>query len=171
MLTCWDVSAGRLVDEENRIREQIRDQGFAIMIALMYKRRMLQLKASGDSIGSENARHWAIHWADYYMSQATSGGEGTALQAQRNAFVGDLDIPELMDRAEDLEMQGRLAEAEQLILTEQDGLHRLLTIAYLYKRRMFRLSGPASRRTPDWLARARFTGRKNTFLKTASTKN
>ncbi len=148
------MSAGRLVDEENRIREQIRDQGFAITIALMYKRRMLQLKASGDLTGSQSARHWALHWADYYMSQATSGGERTALQAQRNAFVRDLDIAELMDRAEDLEAQGRLTEAEQLILTEQDSTHRLLTIAYLYKRRIFRLK--AAGQQPDaGLARAR----------------
>jgi hypothetical protein len=77
----------RLIEAENTIRDNVRDQGFAISIAEMYRKRMLRLLEKGDSAGAAEARQKASDWAYFYASQATSGSEGLVLSAQRDEFL------------------------------------------------------------------------------------
>jgi hypothetical protein len=80
----------RLIEAEDIIRNAVPHQGFAISIAEMYRRRMLHLSADGDSAGAAEARQKASDWAYFYASQATSGGEGLALSAERDEFLQGL---------------------------------------------------------------------------------
>ena len=80
----------RLIEAEALIREAVPHQAFALMIAEMYRRRMLRLASGGDAQGAAEARQKASDWAYYYASQATSGGEGTAMSAERDEFLGSL---------------------------------------------------------------------------------
>jgi hypothetical protein len=80
----------RLIEAEEVIRESVEHQGFAIMIAEMYRKRMLRLTNNGDQTGAAAARQKASDWAYFYASQATSGGEGTAMSAQRDEFLSTL---------------------------------------------------------------------------------
>jgi len=80
----------RLIEAENAIRDNVQDQGFAISIAEMYRKRMLRLREKGDVQGAAEARQKASDWAYFYASQATSGGEGMALSAQRDEFLETL---------------------------------------------------------------------------------
>ena len=80
----------RLIEAENAIRDNLNDQGFAIAIAEMYRKRMLRLRDKGDVEGAAEARQKASDWAYFYASQATSGGEGLALSSQRDEFLATL---------------------------------------------------------------------------------
>jgi hypothetical protein len=80
----------RLIEAENVIRDHVPHQGFAISIAEMYRKRMLRLRDTGDSTGAAEARQKASDWAYFYASQATSGGEGLALSAERDEFLQTL---------------------------------------------------------------------------------
>lgn len=80
----------RLDEAEKVISDSVRDQGFAIQTAEMYRLRMLRLRASGDEAGAAKARERASHWAYFYASQATSGGEGLMLSHQRDEFLRTL---------------------------------------------------------------------------------
>jgi hypothetical protein len=80
----------RLIEAEDLIRNPVPHQGFAISIAEMYRRRMLRLSANGASAGAAEARQKASDWAYFYASQATSGGEGLALSAERDEFLQGL---------------------------------------------------------------------------------
>jgi hypothetical protein len=80
----------RLTEAEDVISKAVRDQGFAISIAEMYRKRMIRLRAMGDDAGAAEARKKASEWAYFYASQATSGGEGLALSHQRDIFLGTL---------------------------------------------------------------------------------
>ena len=80
----------RVIEAEEAIREGVPHQGFAIMIAEMYRKRMLRLRSAGDPTGAADARQKAADWAYFYASQATSGGEGMALSAERDEFLSTL---------------------------------------------------------------------------------
>ena len=80
----------RLTEAEALIREAVPDQAFALVIAEMYRRRMLRLASGGDAQGAAEARQKASDWAYYYASQATSGGEGTAMSVDRDEFLRTL---------------------------------------------------------------------------------
>ena len=80
----------RLTEAEKVISDSVRHQGFAIQIAELYRLRMLRLRANGDAAGATAAREKASHWAYFYASQATSGGEGMALSLQRDEFLRTL---------------------------------------------------------------------------------
>ena len=80
----------RLIEAEALIREAVPHQAFALVIAEMYRRRMLRLASGGDAQGAAEARQKASDWAYYYASQATSGGEGTAMSVDRDEFLRTL---------------------------------------------------------------------------------
>ena len=77
----------RLIEAEALIREAVPYQGFALSIAEMYRRRMLRLSDARDVTGAAGARQKASDWAYFYACQATSGGEGTAMSAERDEFL------------------------------------------------------------------------------------
>ena len=77
----------RLIEAEAAIREAIPHQAFALEIAEMYRRRMLRLQGGPQAA---EARQKAADWAYFYASQATSGGEGTAMSAERDEFLRTL---------------------------------------------------------------------------------
>gem|GEM_PF-6735447 len=80
----------QLPEMEALIKKSINCVGFAITIADMYRQRALRLNEAGDTVRAEEAREQARNWANFYASQATSGGEGVALSAERDAFLATL---------------------------------------------------------------------------------
>ncbi|HEY3740604.1 MAG TPA: hypothetical protein VGL53_12205 [Bryobacteraceae bacterium] len=80
----------RLHEAEKVISKAVREQGFAIQTAELYRLRMLRLRANGDEAGAAKAREKATSWAHFFASQATSGGEGMALSLQRDEFLQTL---------------------------------------------------------------------------------
>ena len=80
----------RLIEAEAVLRDSIPHQAFALTIAEMYRRRMLRLADAADAPGAAEARQKASDWAYFYASQATSGGEGTAMSAERDEFLRSL---------------------------------------------------------------------------------
>jgi hypothetical protein len=92
----WFVQAeslereNRLAEAEELISKRVQDQGFALSIADLYRNRMLRLRSEGDDTGAAEARKKASDWAYFYASQATSGGEGLMLSAQRDEFLRTL---------------------------------------------------------------------------------
>lgn len=75
---------------EKVLTDAIPHQAFALEIAEMYRDRMLRLRALGDTARAEGAWREAYNWASFYASQATSGGEGTAMSRERDAFHATL---------------------------------------------------------------------------------
>ena len=81
---------GRFEDAENVVRNAVPHLSFAYVIAEMYRDRMLLLMEQGDGAGAKDAFERARGWAVFYASQATSGGEGVALSAERDEFLRHL---------------------------------------------------------------------------------
>jgi hypothetical protein len=83
-------AAGHLDEAELAIRSAVPHQGALIQIAELYRLRQIRLREAGDVEGARRARLQAVNWAQAYAASATSGGEGTALSAERDAFIADL---------------------------------------------------------------------------------
>jgi hypothetical protein len=80
----------RFDEAEEAIRNGVPHLAFAHAIADMYRLRMLRLKGAGDAPGALDAFKRSSNYIFFYASQATSGGEGTALSAERDAFRAQL---------------------------------------------------------------------------------
>lgn len=80
----------RLPEAERLIKDSVPNLHFAAVTADLYRQRMLRLKEAGDALGAESAYRKADDWIGFYASQATSGGEGTALSQERDAFRAEL---------------------------------------------------------------------------------
>jgi hypothetical protein len=81
---------GRLEEAEETIIRGAQHIGGASSVARMYSERMVRLRQAGDEPGALGAFRKAEQWINYYASQATSGGEGTALSAERDRFLAEL---------------------------------------------------------------------------------
>jgi hypothetical protein len=86
-----------LLEAENRLDEaeaMIRDGcpylAFAYPTADLYRQRMVRLQATGDRAGALAAFQKSRGFIYFYASSATSGGEGTALSAERDEFYAQL---------------------------------------------------------------------------------
>lgn len=79
--------AGRLQEAEAVVGDAIPDAHFALVIAELYRQRLLRLRAAGDLAGASAAREAAVRWAWFFASQATSGGEGLAYASERDEFL------------------------------------------------------------------------------------
>lgn len=86
-------AAGKLKEAEDLLHDAIPCQAFALEIAEMYRDRMIRLRQSGNHADADAARSEAVKWAHFYASQATSGGEGTAMSVERDAFLATLGDP------------------------------------------------------------------------------
>ena len=75
---------------ESLLKNAIPHQAFAMEIAELYRERMLRFRARNDSRRADEAAKKASDWAYFYASQATSGGEGTAMSVERDAFLKTL---------------------------------------------------------------------------------
>lgn len=82
--------ADQLEAAEALLKDSIPHQAFALEIAEMYRERMLRLRAAGDREGASEAWRKSYNWACFYASQATSGGEGTAMSVERDDFLRTL---------------------------------------------------------------------------------
>ena len=82
--------ADRLAEAEQCITDAIDHIGAALQVAELYRQRMLRLQDCGQPGEALKARAAAIHWAHRYAASATSGGEGTALSRERDAFIAQL---------------------------------------------------------------------------------
>lgn len=85
-LECQD----RLDEAEKVIRDGCQHQGFAYSTAEMYRLRMLRLMQADDQPGALAAFRKSSSFIWFYASQATSGGEGMALSAERDEFRAQL---------------------------------------------------------------------------------
>ena len=83
-------AAGQLEAAETTIMQGAQHIGGAASVAEMYVRRMTRLQDAGDHSGARQAFEKAEQWISFYASQATSGGEGTALSRERDAFLSHL---------------------------------------------------------------------------------
>ena len=81
---------GKLDAAEQVIKNGIPHLWFAYATADFYRERMLRLKQEGDADGALAAFRKAHGFIYFYASMATSGGEGAALSAERDAFLADL---------------------------------------------------------------------------------
>lgn len=81
---------GKLEAMEKLVRDAIDHLSFAAVIAQIYRDRMVRLQEAGDAAGAAAAYQLASDRIDFYASMATSGGEGTALSAERAEFLKDL---------------------------------------------------------------------------------
>lgn len=82
--------AGQFKEMEELVRDSIPYQAFALEVASLYRERWRRLNAEGDVAGAQEARRRSADWAYFYASQATSGGEGTAMSMERNQFLKTL---------------------------------------------------------------------------------
>lgn len=82
--------AGHLEEAELAIHGALQHLGALIQIAELYRLRLLRLRDAGDLEGARLAREKAVVWAQTYAASATSGGEGAALSAERDAFIASL---------------------------------------------------------------------------------
>lgn len=81
---------GSLEAAERVIADAIPHLSFAYATAEMYQARMLRLMQGGDDAGALAAFRKARQFIFFYAAQATSGGEGVALSAERDTFLRDL---------------------------------------------------------------------------------
>ncbi len=86
----------RLKDMEVFVRQVVQAQEYALVIASVYRHRMLRLQKARDLTGATAAWSQAFNWANYYPAMASSGGEGTDMARQRDAFLQTLgrDAPD-----------------------------------------------------------------------------
>ncbi len=77
----------RLEEAERVIHEGCRDIGSAQATAELYLQRMMRLQRAGDRTGALEAYLKSRDFIHHYASCATSGGEGLALSAERDAFL------------------------------------------------------------------------------------
>ena len=82
--------ANRLNEAEDCITGAVDHIGAALQVAELYRHRMLRLLREADNPGAEQARRMAVRWVQHYAASATSGGEGTALNRERDAFLARL---------------------------------------------------------------------------------
>ena len=82
----------RFDEAEACIRAAIPHAAFTFTVAEMYRERMLRLWAAGDAAGAEKAKAMSLGAAYFYASMATSGGEGTAMKRECEAFVRSLGL-------------------------------------------------------------------------------
>lgn len=82
--------AEKLKEAEELLRASIPHQAFALEIAILYRDRMIRLRAAGDTIRADEAKSMASDWACFYACMATSGGEGAALSLERDEFLRTL---------------------------------------------------------------------------------
>ncbi len=75
---------------EKHIRDNCPYIGFAASTAEMYRLRMLRLKHAGDRSGALEAFMKSSSFISFYVSMATSGGEGAALSYERDQFRAQL---------------------------------------------------------------------------------
>ncbi len=78
---------GQLDAAERQLGRDNPDPGTAYQLAEMYRGRMNRLLASGDRDAAREAFQRADQWIHQHAAQATSGGEGVALSAERDAFL------------------------------------------------------------------------------------
>lgn len=83
-------AADRLDEAERVIRDGCPHLSFARIIAELYLGRMVRLKNAGDGAGALEAFKKSSQFIFFYASLATSGGEGAALSAERDAFRAQL---------------------------------------------------------------------------------
>lgn len=76
---------------ERYLKDAIPYQAFALEIAEVYRERMLRFRAANDRARADQAWQKATDWAYFYASQVTSGGEGTAMSVERDAFLRTLE--------------------------------------------------------------------------------
>lgn len=81
---------GELREAERTITEAVPDIGAALQVAELYRLRMVRLLHQADRDNARDAFGKAVGWANFFASQATSGGEGAALSLQRDQFLRDL---------------------------------------------------------------------------------
>lgn len=92
----WLIEARTLEEQgkfeamQEKVRDAIDHLSFAAVIAGIYRDRMLRLQQAGDSAGAADAYERASNHIYFYASMATSGGEGTALSAERDEFLREL---------------------------------------------------------------------------------
>ncbi len=82
--------ADQLEEAEKLLKDEIPHQAFALEIAEMYRDRMLRFRAASKQGKASEAKERATEWAYFYASQATSGGEGTAMSLERDDFLRTL---------------------------------------------------------------------------------
>jgi hypothetical protein len=82
--------ADQLEAAETVLKDAIPHQAFALEIAELYRERMVRFLALNDHTRAAEARQQSSDWAHFYASQATSGGEGTAMSRERDAFLATL---------------------------------------------------------------------------------
>lgn len=80
----------RLAEAEALIRDRVPDPHFALIIAELYGGRHARLAGLKDAEGAREALKKAERWANFFASQATSGGEGAAFSMERDAFLRGL---------------------------------------------------------------------------------
>lgn len=85
-------AANKLKEAEALLKESIPHQAFALEIAEMYRERMERFLTAKDHAKAIEARKEAENWAYFYASQATSGGEGTAMSVERDEFLATLPV-------------------------------------------------------------------------------
>lgn len=82
--------ANRLPEAEQAVLKGVPYQAGTMEVAELYRARMHRLAQAGDASGAAHARQRAVDWACSYAGTATSGGEGTAMSVERDAFIGSL---------------------------------------------------------------------------------
>lgn len=82
--------AGRFAEAEETIRNGVPHLSFAYVTADLYRERMLRLMEARDDAGALDAFKRSRNFIHFYASLATSGGEGAALSAERDAFLTQL---------------------------------------------------------------------------------
>jgi hypothetical protein len=81
---------GKLEAMQDKVRDAVDHLSFAAVIAQIYSDRMVRLQEAGDAAGAADAYERATNHIYFYASMATSGGEGTALSAERDEFLREL---------------------------------------------------------------------------------
>lgn len=82
--------ADQLEAAEALIRSSVPTLHFAHAIADLYRARMNRMAAQADRAGALDAYRKARTFIYFFASMATSGSEGEALSAERDAFMTEL---------------------------------------------------------------------------------
>lgn len=82
--------AGEMKKAEKLILDSVHELGAFASVAEIWKLRMQQLLAEGNSAGAHEAFEQSCSWITQYASGATSGGEGVALSMERDDHIAKL---------------------------------------------------------------------------------
>ncbi len=85
--TALELETGdKLKEAEATLTQAVPPISAAVSIAELYALRMRRFQRAGDEARAREAFARADQWIFAYASQATSGGEGAALSAERDRF-------------------------------------------------------------------------------------